>query len=47
MYRLEIINRRTIPEEVANWLKIGIKKLGFEQDYITFSTYKVYESVSS
>ena len=42
----EIIKQKgTIPEEVARQHKnIGIKKLGFEQDHMTFSTYKAYES---
>ncbi|RFU65664.1 M24 family metallopeptidase [Peribacillus glennii] len=34
-----------ITEEVANQAKaMGIKKLGFEQDHMTFSLYKVYEA---
>ncbi|MBU8879346.1 Xaa-Pro peptidase family protein [Bacillus sp. FJAT-29790] len=33
-----------IPEEVAvQAKKLGIKKLGFEQDHLTFSAYKAYE----
>ncbi|PLT34745.1 Xaa-Pro peptidase family protein [Bacillus sp. V5-8f] len=36
---------RLITEEVANQSKaMGIKRLGFEQDHITFAGYKVYES---
>ena len=32
-------------EEIANQIvELGITKLGFEQDYVTFSTYKDYES---
>jgi Xaa-Pro aminopeptidase len=34
----------TIPDEVASQAKaMGIKKLGFEQEHITFASYKVYE----
>ncbi|MEQ2526142.1 aminopeptidase P family protein [Robertmurraya yapensis] len=34
----------TIPEEVAEQVKaMGIKKLGFEQDHVTFSSFKSYE----
>jgi Xaa-Pro aminopeptidase len=34
----------SIPEEVAKQAKnLGIKKLGFEEDYLTFSAYKAYE----
>jgi Xaa-Pro aminopeptidase len=34
----------TFPEEVAREAKkLGIKKLGFEQDYLTFASYKAYE----
>lgn len=34
----------SIPEEVASQVKnLGIKKLGFEQDDLTFSLYKTYE----
>ncbi|WP_409972355.1 M24 family metallopeptidase [Bacillus sp. Bva_UNVM-123] len=34
----------SIPEKVAEQLKnLGIKKLGFEQDHLTFSSYKAYE----
>ena len=32
-------------EEVANQVeKLGIKKLGFEQDHMTFAQYKEFES---
>ena len=32
-------------EEIANQVeKLGIKKLGFEQDYVTFAQYKEFES---
>ncbi|MFE8702511.1 M24 family metallopeptidase [Cytobacillus sp. FJAT-54145] len=35
-----------IPEEVAVQVqKLGIKKLGFEQDHLTFSAFKAYEKV--
>lgn len=35
----------TIIDEVASQAKaMGIKKLGFEQDHVTFGTYKVYEA---
>lgn len=35
----------TIPEEVAiQAKKLGIQKLGFEEDHLTFSTYKAYEN---
>ncbi|MEH7522159.1 Xaa-Pro peptidase family protein [Bacillus sp. JJ1503] len=34
----------SIPDEVAEQAKkLGIKKLGFEQDHLTFSAYKAYE----
>lgn len=34
----------SIPDEVAEQVKkLGIKKLGFEQDYLTFSAFKTYE----
>ncbi|MDQ0197333.1 M24 family metallopeptidase [Neobacillus ginsengisoli] len=34
----------TIPEEVAKQAKnLGIQKLGFEEDYLTFSSFKTYE----
>ncbi|MCM2531688.1 Xaa-Pro peptidase family protein [Neobacillus pocheonensis] len=34
----------TIPEEVAKQVKkLGIQKLGFEEDYLTFSAFKTYE----
>lgn len=34
----------SIPEELAEQVKkLGIKKLGFEQDHLTFSAYKSYE----
>ncbi|QED48594.1 M24 family metallopeptidase [Cytobacillus dafuensis] len=34
----------SIPDEVADQAKkLGIKKLGFEQDHLTFSSYKAYE----
>ncbi|TCJ03282.1 M24 family metallopeptidase [Cytobacillus praedii] len=34
----------SIPDEVAAQVKkLGIKKLGFEQDYLTFSAFKTYE----
>ncbi|MBP2240838.1 Xaa-Pro aminopeptidase [Cytobacillus eiseniae] len=34
----------SIPAEVAEQVKkLGIKKLGFEQDYLTFSAFKTYE----
>lgn len=34
----------TIPEEVAKQaIKLGIQKLGFEEDYLTFSSFKTYE----
>ena len=36
----------TIPEEVANVVKqLGIKNLGFEQDYLTYSEFKTYEKM--
>jgi Xaa-Pro aminopeptidase len=36
----------SIPDEVANQAKkLGINKLGFEEDYLTFSSFKSYESV--
>ncbi|MED3553815.1 Xaa-Pro peptidase family protein [Cytobacillus praedii] len=36
----------SIPDEVAAQVKkLGIKKLGFEQDYLTFSAFKTYENV--
>jgi Xaa-Pro aminopeptidase len=43
----EIIQQKeSITEEIAKLaLAHGIHKLGFEQEYVTFSTYKVYESV--
>lgn len=43
----EIVQQKeSIPEEIAKLALVhGIHKLGFEQDYVTFSTYKVYESV--
>ncbi|MFE8695485.1 M24 family metallopeptidase [Cytobacillus sp. FJAT-53684] len=35
-----------IPAEVAEQAKkLGIKRLGFEQDYVTFSAYQTYEKV--
>lgn len=42
----EIIQQKTsIPEEVAALIaSLGIKKLGFEQDHMTFASYKVYEA---
>ncbi|WP_066365722.1 M24 family metallopeptidase [Neobacillus fumarioli] len=34
----------TIPQEVARQVKkLGIQKLGFEEDYISFASYKVYD----
>jgi Xaa-Pro aminopeptidase len=34
----------TIPEEVAAQVKkLGIKKLGFEEDFLTYSSFKVYD----
>jgi Xaa-Pro aminopeptidase len=41
----EIIQHKgTIPDEVARQVEnLGIKKLGFEQDYVTFSEYKSFE----
>ncbi|WP_026692924.1 M24 family metallopeptidase [Peribacillus kribbensis] len=41
----EIVQHKgVIPEEVAAQAKImGIKRLGFEQDHLTFSAYKAYE----
>ncbi|MCH6266654.1 M24 family metallopeptidase [Neobacillus citreus] len=34
----------TLPKEVAEQAKkIGIQKLGFEEDYLTYSSFKVYE----
>ncbi|MCM3566649.1 Xaa-Pro peptidase family protein [Neobacillus mesonae] len=34
----------SIPKEVAEQVrKLGIKKLGFEEDYLTYSLFKVYE----
>jgi Xaa-Pro aminopeptidase len=36
----------TIPDEVAKQVKnLGIKRLGFEEDDVTFSSFKVYEKV--
>lgn len=36
----------SIPDEVAEQAKkLGINKLGFEQDHLTFSSYKAYEKV--
>ena len=42
----EIVQHKgSIPEEIANKIaELGIKKLGFEQDYVTFSTYKQFKS---
>ncbi|WP_428909087.1 M24 family metallopeptidase [Niallia sp. Krafla_26] len=42
----EIVRQKgSMTEEIANKItELGIKKLGFEQDYVTFSTYKEYES---
>jgi len=41
----EIVNfSSSIPEEVARLAKeLGIQKLGFEEDYLTYSSHKVYE----
>ncbi|MFB6465852.1 M24 family metallopeptidase [Cytobacillus sp. Hz8] len=41
----EIVKQRgTILDEVATQVKnLGIKRLGFEQDHVTFSEYKTYE----
>jgi Xaa-Pro aminopeptidase len=34
----------SIPEEIARLTKeLGIQKLGFEEDYVTYSSFKVYE----
>lgn len=34
----------TIPEEVAKQVKkLGIHKLGFEEDYVTFSSFKIFD----
>ncbi len=34
----------TLPKEIAEQVKkLGIKKLGFEEDYLTYSLFKVYE----
>ncbi|MBL4951440.1 Xaa-Pro peptidase family protein [Neobacillus sp. OS1-32] len=34
----------TIPKEIAHQVKkLGIKRLGFEEDYLTYSLFKVYE----
>jgi Xaa-Pro aminopeptidase len=43
----EIVQQKvSIPEEIGKLIvALGIKKLGFEQDHVTFSTYNVYESV--
>ena len=43
----EIIQQKeSIPEEIGKLVdSIGIKKLGFEQDHVTFSSFKVFESV--
>jgi Xaa-Pro aminopeptidase len=43
----EIIQQKeSIPEEIGKLIdSLGIKKLGFEQDHVTFSSYKVFESV--
>ncbi|PLR99905.1 M24 family metallopeptidase [Bacillus sp. T33-2] len=36
----------TTPEEIAEQVKkLGIQKLGFEEDHMTFSSYKTYERV--
>lgn len=41
-----IQHKGLIYEEVARQVKaLGIKKLGFEQDHLTFGTYKLYEKV--
>ncbi|WP_419881334.1 M24 family metallopeptidase [Peribacillus sp. B-H-3] len=42
----EIVQHKgSIPEEVAKQAKdMGIKKLGFEQDHLTFSSFKSYEN---
>ncbi len=42
----EIVKQKgSMTEEIANKIKeLGITKLGFEQDYVTFSTYKEYET---
>ena len=38
--------KNSIPEEIASQTAaLGIKKLGFEQDYVTYSTFKEFESV--
>ncbi|MFD0048429.1 M24 family metallopeptidase [Actinomycetes bacterium NPDC127524] len=38
-------HKGTIPEEVAKQAKdMGIKKLGFEQEHLTFSSFKSYEN---
>ena len=37
--------KKSMKEEIANQVeKLGIKKLGFEQDYVTFAQYKEFES---
>ena len=42
----EIIQQKeSIPEEIGKLVdSLGIKKLGFEQDHVTFSTYKLFET---
>src|SRR6476659_10095387 len=41
-----IQQKESIPEEIGKLVdSLGIKKLGFEQDHVTFSSYKVFESV--
>ncbi len=41
-------HKRTLVEEVGKQVKeMKIEKLGFEQDHVTFSSYKAYESVVS
>jgi Xaa-Pro aminopeptidase len=43
-YRV-VIHSGPIPDEVAKLMKdLSIKKLGFEQDNLTFSTYRTYDS---
>jgi Xaa-Pro aminopeptidase len=38
-------NNGSIPDEVAKQAKkLGIKKLGFEEDHLTFASYKTYEN---
>lgn len=42
----EIVKQKeSMTEEIANKIEeLGIKKLGFEQDFVTFSTYKQFQS---